>query len=207
MINRAMAFLSQADNLLKIEDILPFFPQFTLIDEFKDEICKALKEYNEKIEDLKRDMDEATRSAVLIRRDIKNLRNKYGFVSQNQLCDICGYPVLTRLFYMFPCLHVYHGDCLTKEMVSHLNEEKKQRVQYLEFEIAREVPLKTVMDSVRENESSNAVTGMSEIDKNKTELDELIASECLLCGDVMINSITLPFYNSSDISLISSWNL
>ena len=92
-------------------------------------------------------------------------------------------------------------------MVSHLNEEKKQRVQYLEFEIAREVPLKTVMDSVRENESSNAVTGMSEIDKNKTELDELIASECLLCGDVMINSITLPFYNSSDISLISSWNL
>lgn len=72
-----MAFLSEADNLLKIEDILPFFPQFTLIDDFKEEICNALKEYNERIEELKTEMDEATRSAVLIRKDIKNLRNKY----------------------------------------------------------------------------------------------------------------------------------
>ena len=77
---RAMAFLSQADNLLKIEDILPFFPEFTLIDDFKEEICNALKEYNERIEELKLEMDEATRSAVMIRRDIKNLRNKYALL-------------------------------------------------------------------------------------------------------------------------------
>jgi len=200
-----MHFLSQADNLLKIEDILPFFPQFTLIDDFKEEICNALKEYNERIEELKTEMDEATRSAVLIRRDIKNLRNKYGFVSQNQLCDICGYPVLTRLFYLFPCLHVYHGDCLTKEVMNHLPETKKNRVLFLEQEIAASAPSKTLMDTVREGENTNNVAGLSETDQNKAELDEIIAAECLLCGDVMIESILLPFYNTNNQSLVASW--
>lgn len=204
-IKEAMHFLSQADNLLKIEDILPFFPQFTLIDDFKEEICNALKEYNERIEELKTEMDEATRSAVLIRRDIKNLRNKYGFVSQNQLCDICGYPVLTRLFYLFPCLHVYHGDCLTKEVMNHLPETKKNRVLFLEQEIAASAPSKTLMDTVREGENTNNVAGLSETDQNKAELDEIIAAECLLCGDVMIESILLPFYNTNNQSLVASW--
>jgi len=202
-----MAFLSQADNLLKIEDILPFFPQFTLIDDFKEEICNALKEYNERIEELKTEMDEATRSAVLIRRDIKNLRNKYGFVSQNQLCDICGYPVLTRLFYLFPCLHVYHGDCLTKEVMSHFSDEKKRRVLFLEEEIVKSAPSKTLMDTVREGENTNAVAGLSEIEQNKVELDELIAAECLLCGDIMIESIQLPFFNPQDQTVLSSWSI
>ena len=70
-----MAFLNHCP-LLKIEDILPFFPSFTLIDDFKEEICKALEEYNRRIEDLKVEMDDATNSAELIRRDIKNLRTK-----------------------------------------------------------------------------------------------------------------------------------
>src|SRR3990167_6882183 len=207
-----MAFLSETNNLLKIEDILPFFTQFTLIDDFKEEICNALEEYNQRIKELKYEMEEETRSADLIRRDIKLLRNKcvplpscfsipspsryrslsfsilyscfrllqlvgrnpfatfcftllhlclpffffpllfhsfplmglpssfsplfspflslpapfhthqhylfirYGFVAHNQMCDICDYPVLTRVFYLFTCLHVYHADCLKREV-------------------------------------------------------------------------------------------
>lgn len=34
-IRRAIAFLKETDGLLKIEDILPFFPDFALIDDFK----------------------------------------------------------------------------------------------------------------------------------------------------------------------------
>jgi hypothetical protein len=37
-----------------LEDILPFFPDFTLIDDFKDEICKSLEEYKTEIDDLKK---------------------------------------------------------------------------------------------------------------------------------------------------------
>ena len=76
MTDSAMAFLRECE-LLKIEDVLPFFPDFVLIDDFKDEISAALTEYNEHIEDLKHEMDSATQSAEAIRRDIRDLRNKY----------------------------------------------------------------------------------------------------------------------------------
>ncbi|KAJ3294840.1 hypothetical protein HDU79_010348 [Rhizoclosmatium sp. JEL0117] len=58
-IKQAIDFLKQCD-LLRIEDILPFFPDFVVIDEFKADLCAALEEYNDHIEQLKEDMDEAT---------------------------------------------------------------------------------------------------------------------------------------------------
>ena len=74
----AMEFLQQSD-LLKIEDILPFFPDFVLIDDFKEEICNALEEYNIHIEELKAEMDEATKSSESIRLDIRELKNRHVF--------------------------------------------------------------------------------------------------------------------------------
>jgi hypothetical protein len=56
--------------------VLPFFPDFVLIDDFKDEICACLEDYNQHIELLKTDMDEATHNADLIRADIRSLRNR-----------------------------------------------------------------------------------------------------------------------------------
>lgn len=74
-----MEFLQQSD-LLKIEDILPFFPDFVLIDDFKEEICNALEEYNIHIEELKAEMDEATKSSESIRLDIRELKNRQACV-------------------------------------------------------------------------------------------------------------------------------
>ena len=76
LAKRAMEYLKHSD-LLKIEDVLPFFPDFVLIDDFKEEICRALEEYNEHIEGLRGEMDEAMRSAESIRLDIRELRNRY----------------------------------------------------------------------------------------------------------------------------------
>ena len=43
-IKAAIKILKDSDDLLKIEDILPLFPDFTTIDDFKTEICDALEE-------------------------------------------------------------------------------------------------------------------------------------------------------------------
>jgi hypothetical protein len=48
---------------LKIEDILPFFPDFVTIDNFKGAITDSLTRYNRQIEELKAEMDEATEIA------------------------------------------------------------------------------------------------------------------------------------------------
>lgn len=52
-----------AGGLLKIEDILPFFPDFVTIDNFKGAITDSLTRYNRQIEELKGEMDEATEIA------------------------------------------------------------------------------------------------------------------------------------------------
>ncbi|CAN7941898.1 unnamed protein product [Ixodes hexagonus] len=74
-IKRAMEFLQECD-LIKIEDILPFFDEFVTIDHFKDAICSSLQEYNMHIEELKVEMEDATQSAKEIRSEIQAFRNK-----------------------------------------------------------------------------------------------------------------------------------
>lgn len=107
----AMRFLENTD-LLKIEDILPFFPDFVVIDDFKDEICNALEGYSAHIETLKGEMEEATQNAEAIKKDIAELKNRFVTVEAGERCSKCSYPLLTRQFYVFPCQHSFHADCL-----------------------------------------------------------------------------------------------
>lgn len=112
---RAMQFLENTD-LLKIEDILPFFPDFVVIDDFKEEIAHALEEYSSHIEELKNEMDEATKTAESIKEDIGALKNRFITIDSKALCSKCEQMVLSRQFYVFPCHHSFHADCLI-EMV------------------------------------------------------------------------------------------
>jgi len=110
-VYRAMRFLENAD-LLKIEDILPFFPDFVVIDDFKEEIAHALEGYSAKIDSLKAEMDEATKTAEVIKQDILSLKNRFITIDANELCSRCRKLLLTRQFYVFPCHHTFHADCL-----------------------------------------------------------------------------------------------
>jgi hypothetical protein len=110
-LDRAMRFLESTD-LLKIEDILPFFPDFVVIDDFKDEIANALESYSAQIEALKSEMDDATRSAESMKEYIVGLKNRFITVDAGERCSVCSIPILTRQFYVFPCHHAFHADCL-----------------------------------------------------------------------------------------------
>ena len=106
-----MHFLENTD-LLKIEDILPFFPDFVVIDDFKEEICNALEGYAAHIDELKSEMDDATRNAQAIKSDIAVLKTRFVTIDAGERCSSCGNALLTRQFYVFPCQHTFHADCL-----------------------------------------------------------------------------------------------
>ena len=53
--------------MLKIEDILPLFPDFVQIDNFKEAICQSLEDYNSQIAGLKSEMDDVTRISDSLR--------------------------------------------------------------------------------------------------------------------------------------------
>lgn len=108
---RAIRFLDETD-LLKIEDILPFFPDFVVIDDFKEEICDALEGYSSQIDALKAEMDETTRNADAIKQDISALEKRFITLDVEERCFVCRQLSLARQFYAFPCQHTFHADCL-----------------------------------------------------------------------------------------------
>lgn len=189
-ITKAMEFLQKCE-LLNIEDILPFFDNFVTINHFKDDICQSLKEYNQHIETLQEEMEEAAQSAKEIREEIHVLRTKYAIVKAQDKCCICNYPIMTQAFYLFPCQHMFHLDCLIDEAYIHLIPSKKNSVDDIRRQLAS---LSTREDT---NSSASGSTPKSR-ETLMSMLDELVGSECLYCGDIMIRSIDMPFIATKD---------
>lgn len=60
-------FLKDAGGAVKIEDVLPLFPDFARIDAFKGALCDGLADYNAQIQGLRAEMEDATRIADALR--------------------------------------------------------------------------------------------------------------------------------------------
>ncbi|TFL06789.1 Pep3/Vps18/deep orange family-domain-containing protein [Pterulicium gracile] len=135
-IKTAMQFLENTD-LLSIEDILPFFPDFVVIDDFKEEIAHALENYSSHIEVLKSEMDEATRTADTIRQDIQGLKDRFVTIDAGELCSVCSHLLLTRQFYVFPCHHTFHADCLIGLAKEYLPSHALRRIIALQAELVK----------------------------------------------------------------------
>ncbi|CAE6455564.1 unnamed protein product [Rhizoctonia solani] len=135
-IKTAMQFLSNTE-LLKIEDILPFFPDFVVIDDFKDDICNALEDYSARIVELKQDMDGAMESAAAVSRDISQLKNRFVIIEQGERCTHCQAPLLLRQFYAFPCQHTFHADCLIGLVKESLSAVQLRRIVALQTELVK----------------------------------------------------------------------
>ena len=103
-------------SLLKIDDLLPWFPDFVVIDKFKDRVVESLEDYNSRIDELKGEMMTYTSSAEKIRNEIQALKGRRGEIQGNQVCELCDQAILSRVFYLFPCSHAFHADCLTREV-------------------------------------------------------------------------------------------
>ncbi|KAH0863874.1 hypothetical protein HID58_081085 [Brassica napus] len=255
-IRKAIAFLKETDGLLKIEDILPFFPDFALIDDFKvsklvlsskhtnalswankvaiplllfcsipfvqEAICSSLEDYNKQIEQLKEEMNDATRGADNIRNDISALTQRYAVIDREEECGVCKRKILTMTgdfrmahgyfsagplapFYVFPCGHSFHAQCLITHVTSCAHEEQAEHILDLQKQL-------TLLGSepprnINGNRSDEPITSTTTADKLRSELDDAIASECPFCGELMINEITLPFIKPEETQHSASWDL
>lgn len=189
-IQQAMKFLQHCD-LVRIEDILPFFSDFVTIDHFKEAICNSLQEYNQHIQDLKEEMQEATKAAELIRKDIQAFRTRCTFVHARDTCNTCEVQLLLRPFYVFPCGHKFHSDCLVAALTPMLSMDQRTKLADLQRQL-------TAISNRPEDTTSVASASLSTRDQIKADIDELIASECLYCGELMIESIDKPFIEEED---------
>ncbi|KAL8898443.1 MAG: hypothetical protein Q9192_002087 [Flavoplaca navasiana] len=175
-IKTALDFMKRCD-LLRIEDLIPFFPDFVVIDDFKEEICAALESYSRSISALDSEMDASAATAESIKNDIKQLNNRYAIVEPGERCRVCELPLLSRQFFVFPsCQHGFHSDCLGRKVLEGSGLTVRGRIRELQASIAR--------GGRREKEAR--------------ELDALVAQQCILCGDYAIKLIEEPFVSEAD---------
>ncbi|KAL8926778.1 MAG: hypothetical protein Q9172_001654 [Xanthocarpia lactea] len=175
-IKTALDFMKRCD-LLRIEDLIPLFPDFVVIDDFKEEICAALESYSRSISALDGEMDASAATAESIKKDIKQLNNRYAIVEPGERCRVCELPLLSRQFFVFPsCQHGFHSDCLGRKVLEGSGLTVRARIRELQASIAR--------GGRREREAR--------------ELDALVAQQCILCGDYAIKLIEEPFVSEAD---------
>ncbi|KAL5480111.1 hypothetical protein EMCRGX_G023733 [Ephydatia muelleri] len=165
-IDQAMKFMEES-SLLKVEDILPLLSDDTTIDHFKDAICRSLNDYNVHIVELKTEMQGASESAKNIHTDILEVRHRCSIVHSDTKCQLCNTTLLSHDFCVFPCRHAYHKDCLIGELKQILPEPRKSQ-------------LLTILNRPQE------------LENDKTKLDALVESECIFCGELMIETIDKP---------------
>ena len=136
-IKTAIDFMKRCD-LLRIEDLIPFFPDFVVIDDFKDEICAALESYSRSIAALDAEMDASAATAEHIKADIKQLDRRYALVEPGERCRVCELPLLSRQFFVFPsCQHGFHSDCLGRRVVDGSGITVQKKIKELQASISR----------------------------------------------------------------------
>ncbi len=144
--------------LLKIEDLIPFFPDFVVIDDFKEEVCAALEDYSRNIDLLKKEMDEASQTAANIKQSMAALGRRYAIVEPGERCYLCQYPVLLRQFFVFPCQHAFHSDCLASLVAEQAGVGRARRIRELQTQVG------------------GGVTAGSKRERAVKELDSLVAA-------------------------------
>ena len=176
---RGVVALLRECELLRVDDLLPFLPDFARIDDVKEQVCASLEDYSRQIDELKAEMAEATSSADALRHDIKQLRGRSLQVSAGRACDspelaptfapTCGgLGVAGHSFVAFPCSHVFRLKCLESALSPH----ERQRLLQL----------------------------------GPAALQEALAAECPLCGEAMVASVCKPFVDmQAEAAVAASW--
>lgn len=198
-ISTALALLKRAPpEVLRIEDLLPLFPDFVLIDGLKEEICGALAGYSAQIDSLRAEMDASSATASRLSRDTASLRRRWVLVEPGEGCAVCGEALLERRFWVWHCGHGIHGDCVVRELSRKAGKGAARRVREIRGQLeagsagkaaAAPAPASSVASVAG---SGTAVEGARR-QQLVAELDELLGAECTLCGSLAVRAVDLPF--------------
>ena len=171
-------------------------PDFAQIDQFKDEICSALTSYSTKIEHYLKEMNECDQTCDALRDELGRLKTTGTEVRGDVRCALTKKRILEQgqPFYVFPSGYAVLESALKREVIPYLNEKQRNRVKFIENELARLRKSRTICGQ----SSCELAIYDYEIDQLTVELGGLIAADCPLTGSVMVDSIDRGFSSDDD---------
>ncbi|ANZ75510.1 BA75_02591T0 [Komagataella pastoris] len=177
-IKKTLSFLLGKCDMLTIKDLLPLFPDFVVIDNFKKEIVQSLEDYSKEMKLLSQEMEESAAISETIKKELVEFKNdSFQIIEPKESCSVCNRILITRKFMIFPCGHSFHQDCLVSSILESNDYKLKSQISSIEKR----------MSSKRESRA-----------ELREEIDKLLSGKCCLCSDLKINSIEDPFISVSD---------
>ncbi len=149
-------------------------------------------------------------------------------VNTSDLCSKCRFRLMSRRFYIFPCAHKFHADCLYLTSLPYLLPSKQKRIEELQ-KLLQDIQTIPVTSPTSQQSAASAPSGVmsamsqhisktsskllppqtysnEEIFRLKSELDELLANECPWCGERILRTIDEPFIDPLNYETVyQSW--
>ncbi|GMI44249.1 hypothetical protein TrCOL_g1423 [Triparma columacea] len=208
-VDRVISVLRESGSgVLSIEDVLPFLPDFSTIDTFKGEIVAALTVYSEKISSYKDSIAECDLACDDYREEIEAAKGRKVEVERNFRCAISGRDIMVggeRVdkgdhYYAFPSGFKVYDSELRRVVIEVLEEGEREELEVLMKEI------EDVSRAVKEEDGRGGLGGLGlgggvegaktaneeRLEELKRRYDGIVARECPLTGDIMIDSIGKP---------------
>ncbi|EPR59736.1 Pep3/Vps18/deep orange family protein [Toxoplasma gondii GT1] len=188
-----VALVRQSGNLLKIQDVLPYISDSTVIDSLKEDICASLDAYEQRIASRYQEMETHKEAISALKEELKTVNQRCVVVEVDQSCDVCCEPIFTERFYAFGCGHCFHASCCQRLRVPAMDVDT-----LAEFE-------RRIVDLDRAMERGAPAEDLEQLE---SAVDDILAGECSICGTLMIRSIALPFIGAGEsLEEINSWNI
>jgi len=225
-----LEIISESKGSLILNDVLSLISPKVKLKAFKDDLLAHLNSYKKKIEDIKTEMNDYKKGADDVTSQIKSLKAIPVEFNSDKFCDYCGKPLLGEgKFYVFQCGHGFHKTCLIQKLFAHRSYGTRTKVEKLEvleiFKQKMQILLRKrgfpiemtqgieVLNYAAELLKRGKVEFNGEIKEIKlsaedyqvlgvynSQLEGLLTDECILCGNMFIDTLDMPF-DSADESL------
>lgn len=174
-------FLTEKCDDLTIKDLLPLFPDFIVIDNFKESLIESLKKLSLEMNRTSFEMDTILKESDKINQKIKNFQTtNFQIIEPFESCQLCHKILAIRKFIVFPCSHAFHQDCLVKNILESNDYKAKNSIYKLQKRI------------LMNNKNPSIIEDL------KIEIDQLLSKSCCLCSDLKINELDEPLVKSGD---------
>lgn len=184
-----LKFLTHKCEYLTIKDLLPLFPDFVIIDDFKEALVESLKKLSLDMNRTSKEMDITMAESEKIGQKITDFQEtNFQIIEPFESCKICHKILTIRKFIVFPCSHAFHQDCLVRRILESNDYKSKNAIYKLQKKIVI-------------NNKNPAV-----IESLKLEIDQLLSKSCCLCSEMKINELEEPLIKTGD-KEVDTWNI